>query len=323
MLPAPREEGRVTDSIAHRPVLLDETIDLLAPQSGATVVDGTLGAAGHAHALLEAIGPDGRLFGIDRDLDALEIARTRLAAFGDRFTPLHGRHEDLTRLLRDAGVFACNAMLFDLGVSSMQLDRPERGFSFRNDAALDMRMDPTRGESAATLLAHIEETDLRRIISRWGEERRSGAIARAIVREREKRPMASTGQLAGLIDRVAGPAARRWKIHPATRTFQALRIVVNGEIEGLEQLVSDAVATLPRGGRLAFISYHSLEDRAIKTAMRSLANRCSCPPKLPVCGCGKENLIRVLTRRPVRPGEEEIDRNPRARSARLRVAERL
>ena len=323
MLPAPREEGWVTDSIAHRPVLVAETIDLLAPQPGATVVDGTLGAAGHALALLEAIGPDGRLFGIDRDLDALDIARTRLAAFGDRFTPLHGRHEDLARLLRDVGVFACQAMLFDLGVSSMQLDRPERGFSFRNDAALDMRMDPTRGESAAALLARIEEPDLRRIISRWGEERRSGAIARAIVREREKRPLVSTGQLAGLVDRVAGPAARRWKIHPATRTFQALRIAVNGEIEGLEQLVSDAVATLPRGGRLAFISYHSLEDRAIKTAMRALANRCSCPPKLPVCGCGKEDFIRVLTRRPVRPGEEEIDRNPRARSARLRVAERL
>jgi 16S rRNA (cytosine1402-N4)-methyltransferase len=214
-------------------------------------------------------------------------------------------------------------MLFDLGVSSMQLDRPERGFSFRNDAALDMRMDPSRGESAAALLARIEEPELRRIISRWGEERHSGAIARAIVREREKRALVRTGQLAELIDRIAGPAARRWKIHPATRTFQALRIAVNGEIEGLEQLVTDAVATLPRGGRLAVISYHSLEDRAIKTSMRSLANRCSCPPKLPVCGCGKEDLIRVLTRRPVRPGEEEIDRNPRARSARLRVAERL
>ena len=323
MLPAPREEKRVTDSITHRPVLLDETIDLLAPRPGATVVDGTLGAAGHAFALLEAIGPDGRLFGIDRDLDALEIARNRLSTFGERFTALHGRHEDLTQLLRDAGVFACNAMLFDLGVSSMQLARPERGFSFRNDAALDMRMDPSRGESAADLLSRIEEPDLRRIISRWGEERRSRAIARAIVREREKRAIVRTGQLAELIDRVAGPAARRFKIHPATRTFQALRIAVNDEISGLEQLVSDTVAMLPRGGRMAFISYHSLEDRAIKTSMRALAKRCSCPRKLPVCGCGKEDLIRVLTGRPLRPGEKEIDRNPRSRSARLRVAERL
>jgi 16S rRNA (cytosine1402-N4)-methyltransferase len=323
MLPATHEEGWVTGSIAHRPVLLDETIDLLAPRPGATVVDGTLGAAGHALALLEAIGPDGRLLGIDRDLDALEIAHRRLAQFGDRFTALHGRHEDLAQLLRDAGVFSCNAILFDLGVSSMQLDRAERGFSFRNDAPLDMRMDSTRGESAADLLARIEETDLRRIIFRWGEERRSGVIARAIVREREKRPLVRTGQLAELIDRVAGASARRWRIHPATRTFQALRIVVNGEIEGLEQLVRDAVAMLPRGGRLAVISYHSLEDRAIKTSMRGLAKRCSCPPKLPVCGCGKENLIRVLTGRPIRPGEKEIDRNPRSRSARLRVAERL
>jgi 16S rRNA (cytosine1402-N4)-methyltransferase len=323
MLPAPRKERWVTDSIAHRPVLLDETIELLAPRPGATVVDGTLGAAGHALALLEAIGPDGQLFGIDRDRDALEIAHRRLVSFEERFTPLHGRHEDLTQLLRDAGVFACDAMLFDLGVSSMQLDRPERGFSFRNDAALDMRMDPTRGESAAELLARIEETELRRIIYRWGEDRQSGAIARAIVREREKRPIVRTGQLAELIDRVAGPSARRWRIHPATRTFQALRIAVNGEIEGLEQLVRDAVSMLPRGGRLAVISYHSLEDRAIKTSMRALAKRCSCPPKLPVCGCGKENLVRILTSRPIRPTEKEIDRNPRSRSARLRVAERL
>jgi len=323
MFAAPHEEGWVTDSIAHRPVLLRETIDLLTPISGATVVDGTLGAAGHAHALLEAISPDGRLLGIDRDADALKIAEHRLANFGDRFTPLHGRHEDLAGLLRGAGIFACDAMLFDLGVSSMQLDRAERGFSFRRDAMLDMRMDTSSGETAADLLARIEEPELRRILSRWGEEKRSGAIARAIVRERTKRPITRTAQLAELVERGAGRAARQWRIHPATRSFQALRIAVNGEIEGLEQLVSDAVAMLRRGGRLAVISYHSLEDRAIKTAMRALSNRCSCPPKLPVCGCGKEDLTRVLTTRPVRPTDEEIDRNPRARSARLRVCERL
>ncbi len=311
------------DRPAHRPVLLDETLELLAPRPGATFVDATLGAAGHAFPLLEAIAPDGRLIGIDRDPEALEIAGRRLAVFGDRFVPLHGRHEDLVRLLRDAGVFACNAILFDLGVSSMQLDRPERGFSFRHDAPLDMRMDPGGGESAADLLARIDEHDLRRILSRWGEERQSGAIARAIVRERDRRPLVRTCQLAAVVERVAGPAARRYRIHPATRTFQALRIAVNGEIEGLERLVSDSVSMLARGGRLAVISYHSLEDRAIKTSMRALANRCSCPPKLPVCGCGKENLIRVVTSRPVRPADEEIDRNPRSRSARLRVAERL
>lgn len=317
------EERRVPDRSTHRPVLLAKTLELLAPRPGSTVVDATLGAAGHALPLLEAISPDGKLFGIDRDPEALEIAGRRLAGFGDRFVPLQGRHEDLVELLRGAGVFACNAMLFDLGVSSMQLDRAERGFSFRHDAPLDMRMDPGSGETAADLLARIDERELRRILFRWGEERQSGALARAIVRERDRRPLVRTGQLAELVERVAGPSARRYKIHPATRTFQALRIAVNGEIEGLERLVSDAVSMLPRGGRLAVISYHSLEDRAIKTSMRALANRCSCPPKLPVCGCGKENLIRVVTSRPVRPTDEEIDRNPRSRSARLRVAERL
>lgn len=323
MLPAAHEEVQVTGSMAHVPVLLHESIELLAPRPGAVFVDGTLGAAGHARALLEALGPDGRLLGIDRDAEALTIAAARLADYGDRFTPLQGRHEDLSQLLRDAGVFACDGMLFDLGVSSMQLDSTSRGFSFRHDAPLDMRMDPRGGECASELLARIEEPDLRRILSRYGEEKRAGSIARAIVREREKRPLTRTVQLAELVEKVAGPAARRYRIHPATRTFQALRIAVNGEIEGLERLVADAVAMLRRGGRLAVISYHSLEDRAIKTAMRALAHRCSCPPRLPVCGCGKENLIAVLTRRTVRPGETEIDRNPRARSARLRVVERL
>jgi 16S rRNA (cytosine1402-N4)-methyltransferase len=186
-----------------------------------------------------------------------------------------------------------------------------------------MRMDRSCGENAADLLARIEEPELRWILRRWGEEKRSGAIARAIVRERERQPILRTGHLAQLVERVAGPSARRFRIHPATRTFQALRIAVNGEIEGLEQLVADAVAMLRRGGRLAVISYHSLEDRAIKTAMRSLANRCTCPPKLPVCGCGKENLVQIFTSRPVRPSSEEVERNPRSRSARLRVVGRL
>ena len=323
MIAARHEETRVSGSVAHRPVLLHETLEFLAPKPGSVVVDGTLGAGGHAAELLEAVQPDGRLLGIDRNADALALATERLASFGDRFVPLHGRHEDLVDLLRSAGVYSCDAILFDLGVSSMQLDRGERGFSFRHDAPLDMRMDPSSGESAADLLARIEEHELRRILLRWGEERRSGAIARAIIRERERQPILRTTSLADLVERVAGAAARRFRIHPATRTFQALRIAVNGEIEGLERLVADAVAMLRRGGRLAVISYHSLEDRAIKRSMRSLANRCTCPRKLPICGCGKENLVRVLSTRPVRPSSEEVERNPRSRSARLRVAERL
>jgi 16S rRNA (cytosine1402-N4)-methyltransferase len=186
-----------------------------------------------------------------------------------------------------------------------------------------MRMDSGSGETAADLLARVDERELRRILVHWGEERRAASIARAIVRERERAPLTRTVQLAELVERVAGPAARRSRIHPATRTFQALRIAVNGEILGLEKLVADATAMLRRGGRLAVIAYHSLEDRAIKTAMRALANRCTCPPKLPICGCGRENLVRLLTPRPVKPGEAEIDRNPRSRSARLRACERL
>jgi len=317
------DDGRSSGTPPHNPVLLRETVEALVVRPDATLVDGTLGAGGHAAALLKALGPEGRLFGIDRDPDALTLAGERLAPFGEAFTPLYGRHEDLTTLLRKAGVFACDGFLFDLGVSSMQLDQAERGFSFRQDAYLDMRMDPTRGESAADWLAGIEEKELRRAIYHWGEEKMSGAIARAIVREREKRPLTRTVQLAELIERVAGPAARRYRIHPATRTFQAIRIAVNQEIEGLTGLVNDAVSMLRRGGRLAVISYHSLEDRAIKHAIRALAHRCTCPPKLPVCGCGRENHVRLVTTRPVRPADAEIDRNPRARSARLRIAERL
>lgn len=315
--------GRSSGTPPHSPVLLRETVDALTQRPDVTLVDGTLGAGGHAAALLAAMGPEGRLFGIDRDPDALTLAGERLAEYGEAFTPLYGRHEDLTTLLRKAGLFACDGFLFDLGVSSMQLDQADRGFSFRQDAYLDMRMDPTRGESAADWIARVDEVDLRRAIYRWGEEKMSGAIARAIVREREKRPLTRTVQLAELIERVAGPAARRYRIHPATRTFQAIRIAVNQEIEGLTALVNDAVSMLRRGGRIAVISYHSLEDRAIKLAIRALANRCTCPPKLPVCGCGRENLVRLVTTRPLRPSDTEIDRNPRARSARLRIAERL
>ena len=308
----------------HVPVLLSEVVEQLVPQDRpAVLVDATLGAGGHAEAMLRALPEGSRLIGIDRDPEALALATQRLAPFGDAFLPIHGRHEDLTELLRDAGIFACDGILLDLGVSSMQLDQAERGFSFRHDAPLDMRMNPTQGESAADYLARVEERELRRAIAHWGEERMSGAIARAIVREREKRPITRTRQLAELIERVAGPAARRYKIHPATRTFQAIRVVCNSEIEGLEATIVDAASMLRRGGRVAVISYHSLEDRAAKRAIRSLAHRCVCPPKLPVCGCGRENLVRNITSRPIRPGESEIDQNPRARSARLRIAERL
>jgi 16S rRNA (cytosine1402-N4)-methyltransferase len=307
----------------HRPVLLRETLESLRPRSGSVIVDATLGPGGHAEAVLDAIGPGGRLYGIDRDPFALRLARRRLARFGSRFVPLHGNHLDLTGLLHDLGIEAVDGVLADLGVSSLQLDDPARGFAHRLEGPLDMRMDPETGPTAADLLATLPECDLAEILFRYGEERRARAIARAIVRERTRRPLNTTTELAELVTRVAGPRARRFRIHPATRTFQALRIAVNREIEYLDRLVNDAAGLLRRGGRLVFISFHSLEDRAVKNALRALARRCTCPPDLPVCACGRESLIRILTSRPIRPTEEEAKGNPRARSARLRAGEKL
>lgn len=317
------EETMVAEVGPHRPVLLRETLESLRPRPGAVIVDATLGPGGHAEAVLEAIGPDGQFYGIDRDPFALRLARQRLARFGDRFVPIHGNHLDLTGLLHDLGVDAVDGVLADLGISSLQLDDPARGFALRLDGPLDMRMDPATGPTAADLLATLPESDLAEILFRYGEERRARSIARAIVHDRDKRPLRTTRELSELVTRVAGPRARRFRIHPATRTFQALRIAVNREIEGLDRLVDDAAGLLRRGGRLVFISFHSLEDRAVKRALRALAHRCTCPPDLPVCACGRESLIRVLTSRPIRPTEEEVSGNPRARSARMRAGEKL
>jgi len=318
------EETLTQPDVPHRPVLLQESLELLRPSPGATVVDATLGPGGHAEALLQTIGPGGRLIGIDRDPAAIAFARGRLARFGERFIPLLGDHRDLVTLVHGVDVVLVDAVLADLGISSMQLDDRSRGFAFSTDGPLDMRMDPdSNGPSAADLVATLDVSGLRDIIATWGEERFAGRIARALVRERNKRPIATTHELALLVEKAAGPAARRFRIHPATRTFQALRIAVNREIEGLPALVSGAVSLLRRGGRLAIISFHSLEDRAVKTAMHGLAHRCICPPDLPVCGCGREDIVRVVTSRPILPGLAENASNPRARSAKLRVLERL
>ena len=308
----------------HEPVLLRESIGWLRPRRDGVYVDATLGLGGHAEAVLEGLSGEGRLVGIDRDPGALEFAGKRLARFGARFLPLHGDYRDLPDLLRGAGVFAVDGVLADLGISSAQLDDPARGLSFQADGPLDMRMDPTGGEpTAADLLAEAEEPELRRILREYGEERLAGPIAKAIVRARGVQPLATTRQLRELVERVAGPGARRYAIHPATRTFQALRIAVNDELSGLDTFVTSAASLLRRGGRLVVIAFHSLEDRAIKHAMRALAQRCTCPPGLPVCGCGRENVLAVLTPRAVRPTAAEVAANPRARSARLRAAERL
>ena len=310
--------------VPHRSVLLRESLEALRVSPGATVVDATLGPGGHAASLLESVGAEGRVIGIDRDPEAIALAKERLACFGNRFIALRGDHRDLVAMLHAENIVVVDAVLADLGISSRQLDDPERGFSFTADGPLDMRMDPHGGDpSAAELVATLDAISLRDIIATWGEERIAGRIARAIVREREKQPITTTAQLAALVEQTAGPAARRFKIHPATRTFQALRIAVNREIEGLPALVTGAVSLLRRGGRIAVISFHSLEDRAIKTTMHGLAHRCVCPPGLPVCGCGREDIVRLITTRPLLPGPVEIASNPRSRSAKLRVAERL
>lgn len=318
------ERGIDVEPPPHRPVLLRETMELLRPAAGAVLVDATVGAGGHTAAMLEAAGPEGRVFGIDRDPAALAIARERLAAFGDRFVAIHGDYRNIVDLVRAHGAFAVDGIVADLGVSSMQIDDPARGFSFRVDGPLDMRMDPSSGEpGAADLLAELPEAELRRILWTFGEERLAGPIAREIVRARGTHPLRSTRDLAVLVERVLGPRARRYRIHPATRSFQALRIAVNRELEGLAEFVTDAASILRRGGRLCVIGFHSLEDRVVKHSMRALAERCICPPGLPVCGCGRENLVRLLTTRPISPDADEIGANPRSRSARLRGVERL
>ncbi len=304
----------------HVPVLRDEVVALLAPAAPGLVVDATVGLGGHAEALLEAV-PGFTLLGLDRDPRALELARRRLERFGDRVTLLERRFSELPDTLASIGAPPPAAILADLGCSSLQLDTPERGFSFRHDAPLDMRMGTT-GPTAAQLLEELDEEELVRILHEYGEERRARAIARAIVRRRRTAPVATTADLVSVVLEVLGPP-RRGRIHPATRTFQALRIAVNDELGEVERFVEPAARALRPGGRLAVIAFHSLEDRIVKHTLRRLSGRCACPPGAPECRCGAERLVRVLTRRPVRPDEAETGGNPRARSARLRAAERL
>ncbi len=307
----------------HLPVLLREVADLLAPRPGDVIVDATVGAGGHSEVLLDAVGERGRVFGIDRDADALRSATRRLARFGARFVPVHGNHADLGEILVTRGVDRVDGVVADLGVSSLQLDSPERGFSFLQDGPLDMRMDRGRGPSAADLVASLSETELKTALRNFGEERRAATLARALVRERDLRPIRTTGHLVQLVERVLGPAARQYRIHPATRTFQALRIAVNGELESIQGLIEGAVSSLRVGRRLAVVSFHSLEARAVKERFRELAATCVCPPGLPVCGCGRVNLVRIVTPRALVPSPEEVEQNPRARSAQLRAVERV
>jgi 16S rRNA (cytosine1402-N4)-methyltransferase len=308
----------------HRPVLLLETIELLRPDRGGLFVDGTLGMGGHSEAILAA-SPEARVIGIDRDREALRWATRRLAPFGSRFRAVHADFREIEQVIEQAGERELSGVLVDLGVSSLQLDASHRGFSFRQDAPLDMRMNAESDdeETAAELLARLPEEEIARLIFEYGEERRSRRIARWIVERRERgEPVSTTKELADLVARAVGHQ-RGERIHPATRTFQALRIAVNRELEGLDQFVETAIGLLQRDGRFVAISFHSLEDRIIKQTLRRLSGRCECPPRAPVCSCGARRTVEVLTRRPVAPGEQEVEENPRARSARLRACRKL
>lgn len=313
----------------HRSVLLFEAINLLQPEGGGIFLDATLGLGGHTEKILESSDKT-QVIGIDRDREAIRLAEERLKKFGSRFRAFHANFKEIAEIVNIAQVSKLRGILADLGVSSLQIDNAERGFSFRQDAPLDMRMNVEGDEeTAAELLARLSEEEIARIIFEYGEERHSRRIARWIVERRERgEPIETTKELANLVARAVGGVRggghrQKDKIHPATRTFQALRIAVNRELEGLKEFIETSVDFLESDGRLVIISFHSLEDRIVKRTFQRLSGKCECPPRLPVCICGARRTIEVLTRRPVTPSQEEIDENPRARSARMRACQKL
>lgn len=303
----------------HQSVLLAEVIAALQPHSGGVYIDGTVGAGGHSAALLAASAPDGQVFGFDRDQSALELARRQLAQFGQRVHLFHANFDRLAEIAQAQSLPKADGILLDLGVSSMQFDQPERGFSFQAEGPLDMRMDASAGPTAADLVNNLPEEELANLIYQYGEERHSRRIARAIVKAR---PIRSTAELAQIVLRASGASrSERTKIHPATRTFQALRIAVNDELGALERTLPQALEWLKPGGRLAVISFHSLEDRIVKNCFKQESQDCICPPEQPVCTCRHKATVDIITKKPVTASMAEIDANPRARSAKLRVVE--
>jgi 16S rRNA (cytosine1402-N4)-methyltransferase len=306
------------DRVVHRPVLYQEVMQALRPKSGGKYVDCTVGAGGHAWGILNLSSPEGLLLGLDVDLQALELARQKLYEYGERVVLKRASYVTLTEQITHIGWGSVDGILIDLGLSSMQVDTPQRGFSFRVEAPLDMRFDPDGATQAADLVNFLPESELADLIYQFGEERHSRKIARAIVRNR---PVNSTIHLAEIVASVTGGG--RMGLHPATRTFQALRIAVNRELEVLENALPQAVNSLVTGGRLAVISFHSLEDRIVKKYFRRESQDCICPPKQLHCTCGHRAILNEITRAPIRPKSIEISANSRSRSARLRVAEKL
>ena len=305
----------------HKPVLLDACIQALNIHPDGIYVDGTLGRAGHSREIAGRL-TTGRLICIDRDQAAIDAAQDRLAPWLDRVTLIHSNFSELKEVLSRCGVSGADGMLFDLGVSSPQLDDASRGFSYMQDAPLDMRMDTSAPLSAADIVNTWSQEELRRILFEYGEERYAPAIARAIVRARETAPVKTTLELVEIIKSAMPPAALREKQHPAKRSFQAIRIAVNGELDALPPMLSGAIDRLNPGGRLAVITFHSLEDRIVKTRFRTNENPCICPPDFPVCVCGRKSKGRVVTRKPIVPSDEELEENRRSKSSKLRVFER-
>ena len=306
----------------HRPVLLDECIEALNIRPGGTYLDGTLGRAGHSREIARRL-TSGRLICVDRDQAALDAARERLAPWLDKVTLVHSNFDRVDELLDKLSLPGVDGMLFDLGVSSPQLDDGSRGFSYMADAPLDMRMDQGEGLTAAGVVNTWSQEELRQIIARYGEERYAPQIAGAIVRRRGDKPIETTLELVEAVKSAMPAKALREKQHPAKRTFQAIRIAVNDELASVERMLQRAVPRLNPGGRLAVITFHSLEDRIVKTGLAGFAKGCTCPPDFPVCVCGRTPDIKLVNKKPILPTEREIEENPRARSAKLRIAEKL
>lgn len=312
-----------TNAFHHVPIMVREVLSLLAPERGGVFVDGTLGGGGHAEAVLNALPEDGRLFGIDRDDEALAAAGARLAPFGVRFTAIKGNFFEMKPLLAAKGIEHVDGILLDLGVSSHQLDKAERGFSYKAEAPLDMRMDQTAPLDAYTVVNTWPKDELVHIFYEYGEERFSQRIAERIVSERQRHAIETTTELAALVKDAIPAKFRNEPQHPARRVFQAIRIAVNGELDGLSDAIDSAASLLNPGGRLAILTFHSLEDRIVKNAFRRMENPCTCPKSAPVCICGKKPTARVLTRHPLTADETEQTENTRSTCAKLRAIEKL
>jgi 16S rRNA (cytosine1402-N4)-methyltransferase len=307
----------------HTPVMLKEAVDSLNCRSGDIILDGTIGGGGHACEILKRTDPDGILVGIDLDDDALRESRQKLEPFSERVFLTQGNFADMKTILSSFNIKAVDGILLDLGVSSHQLETATRGFSFSSDAPLDMRMDQRSGFSAYDLVNTASEQKLENIIRDYGEEFRARRIVAALSRQRKSAPIRTTRELAEIVLKAMPRPVKRRRIHPATKTFQALRIAVNDELANLHKSLNDGIDLLRKSGRFSVISFHSLEDRIVKNFFRSWEKGCVCPPDFPVCSCNREKKLKVITKKPVTPGEDEINSNPRARSARLRTAERI